>query len=113
MDIVGYRAHRRGEDKQQQGERQRLFTANAIAQRAEKQLPKAETNQRRRERQLGLRAGGAELLGDFRQRGQIEVGTQRPNGAKQTENHDPGERNSGHINGLLVIKPGVAARQKR
>ena len=44
MDIVGYRAHRRGEDKQQQGERQRLFTANAIAQRAEKQLPKAEAD---------------------------------------------------------------------
>ncbi|MGS3245902.1 hypothetical protein ACB381_14895, partial [Klebsiella michiganensis] len=35
------------------------------------------------------------------------------NGAEQTENHDPGEGNSGHINGLLVIKPGVAARQKR
>ena len=113
MDIVGYRAHRRGEDKQQQGERQRLFTANAVAQRAKKQLSKAEANQRRGQRKLGLRAGGAELLGYFRQRGQIEVGTQRPNGAEQTENHDPGEGNSGHINGLLVIKPGVAARQKR
>jgi hypothetical protein len=28
-----------------------------------------------------------QLLGDFRQRGQIEIGAQRPDGAEQAENH--------------------------
>ena len=110
MNVVGYRAHRRGEDKQQQRERQRLFTTNAVAQRTEKQLPKAEADQRRGQRELGLRAGSAKLLGNFRQRGKIEIGTQRPNGAEQTENHDPGKGNSGHTSELLVIKPGAVAR---
>ena len=64
MDIVGYRAHRRGEDKQQQESASGFYGQCDRSAGPKTARQAAETNQRRRERQAGLRAGGAELLGD-------------------------------------------------
>ena len=100
MDILGQGAHRRGDDKQQQREDQRPAAADAVAERAKKQLAEAQPKQRGGQRELGLRAGCVQLAGDIRQRRQVEVGTERANAREQPENNNPGERNTRHSGSL-------------
>jgi hypothetical protein len=87
-DRGGQRGQHAGHGVQRQAGKQHRAATAAVGERAAGELPHAEADDQRRQRELRRADAGAEVAGERRQRGQVQVGGDRLDAQQQREQRD-------------------------